>query len=288
MNIWNISFALLVAISLILICGSIGGSLGVTVGLILGVIWLILFIAYSSKKKVKLSPFHLVAGFGILFFAIFGSVYHATFNVPSDWQKHPLPDPWDKVFSALGIPDSWLYLPAAIYLFFVPILTIFAIIEGFMGVFNEIFGKWTHIIAIGITLMTIPFGIFTRIVQSMFASMGLYSIGAFAFLFVFGVIAKVFEGLAKMEFAGAETFKGVVSEIEAEATYTSMRSKVEEEAKALITLGRAEGGEKGAEKIRAGGKLLGAIAKADMEVEKKNYKKAISILSNELKKIRKI
>ncbi|MEM5790433.1 MAG: hypothetical protein QXP77_00015 [Candidatus Aenigmatarchaeota archaeon] len=288
MNIWNVSFALLVAISLILICGSLGDGSGVGIGLILGGIWFIVFITYSSKYKVGLSPLHLVAGFGILFFALFGSVYRATFDVPTDWQKHPLQDPFDKILSFLGIPDSWLYLPAVLYLFIVPLLTILAIVEGFMGVFKEIFGKWTHIIAGGITLMTIPFGIFTRIVQSMFAAMGLYSIGAFAFLFVFGVIAKVFEGLGKMKIIGAETLKGAEADMEAEATYTSMRSEVENAARNLITAGRGEGGEKGAGKIRAGGKLLGIIAKADIEAEKKGYRKAIDILSNELKKMRKM
>ena len=289
MNIWNIIFALLIGIAIIFIVPWLFplGPVASLVGFGGAILWIIGFLIYSSKKKVELSPVHMIVGFGFLFLALFGTVYAATFNVPDEWKQQELPYPVNAFFAAFGVSSDWLFLPAIIYLFIVPFIAVLAIIEGFMGVFTEMFGKWTHVIAIAMTIMTIPFGIFTRIVQSMFAALGMYAVGGFGLLFFFAVIGGVIQGLGRISLEGEKFHKTLEKEIRTEQLYNDLHFRIENTIKQLLTFARLSTVDAESKKyFERANELAKIMEKADKIKREKGTGEAIKVLTRGLKKIK--
>lgn len=136
----------------------------------------------------------ILVGVGLGVLMLISLLSPQEYRVPGDMKKRPIRGIYATMLSTIGIPDDWLYTPAIIYLFFVPLIGITAIVYGFldsMQIFPNI--NVNLLLALVFAFATIPFGVFTTFVSTLFALMGAYSTGAFAFLFFFGVIFVVME-----------------------------------------------------------------------------------------------
>ena len=189
-----------------------GGVAGVFSSIIVGLV-----IPKITGRKYEFS--HLLLGFGsvyVLTVALVGAAYPT--KIPGWMQGEELPQ---EVAEALrnffGIPLEWLYMPAIFYLFVIPFLGLLAIVEGFLDPLKDIWGNWIHLIAFAIAFLSIPTGIFGRIVGAMFAAMGIYSVFAFGFLFFFAVIYTVIKTLRAGGFTSSETYKELEVELEQKA-----------------------------------------------------------------------
>ncbi|RLI99070.1 MAG: hypothetical protein DRP00_00280 [Candidatus Aenigmatarchaeota archaeon] len=169
------------------------------------------------------TPLDLVYVFGSIFiiFSFISGIY-TVYQLPSDFQRTELPPFVKGFFNALGLPPEWLYMPAIFYLFVIPFLTLFAIIEGIMGKLEDIFGRWTHVIAFGITFMCIPTQILTLVAQGMFAALGMYALAIFIFLFVIAGFSTVIQGLHKTGFTKTGSYRTVAKEIVVESKFNQL------------------------------------------------------------------
>lgn len=157
----------------------------------------------------------ILIGVGIIFLIIFiyaASVYPYGVEIPPEFKATPLPDWAKKVFTIIGIPSDWLYFPAMIYLFFVPLFGICALLIGFLSAVGIFSDRVNFVIALVIAFSLIPLGYFTRIASAMFATFGLYSVFAFGFLFFFGITYIVLDRLYEWGFTPASTYRGLIEE----------------------------------------------------------------------------
>jgi hypothetical protein len=135
---------------------------------------------------------------------ILAIIINEQYKLPSTFRKKPIEGTMRDFFLFFGIPSDWLYVPAMIYLFFVPFLGIFAIVYGFlneMDIFTKT-PKVNIILALLFAFATIPIGAFVRFVSLMFAVLGFYSTGAFGLLFFFGVISVIIARMGGWGFFG--------------------------------------------------------------------------------------
>lgn len=149
----------------------------------------------------------------IIIFIYLGFTAEMVYRVPPHMQTTPITGVLKGVLSLLGLPDDWLYFPAIFYLFIVPFVGIFAIVFGFLREIN-IFRTATNlnwVIALMIAISIIPLGVFVRIVNVLFATMGIYSTFIFAALFFLGVI-YVFIQRVTGWFPGQGPFAGLALE----------------------------------------------------------------------------
>lgn len=124
----------------------------------------------------------------VIFLIIFFAGYARPYEVPKNMQVTPITGGWKTFLGFLAIPEDWMYMPAAFYLFVVPFAGIWVILWGFLRelrIFNipNINGLLAFIIAFS----TIPLGFFVRLVSTLFATIGVYGVVAFAALAVLGI-----------------------------------------------------------------------------------------------------
>ena len=227
----------------------------------------------------------IIIGLAIVFLivlAVTAAYYPYSEEVPQELKVTQLPEWARKVFSMLGLPANWLWFPAIIYFFFVPFIGIFAILIGFLstiGIFND---RINLVLALVFTLVLIPLGYFTRIAAAMFATLGMYSVAAFLFLFFFGVIGLVLDRLYEWGFTSSPYYTSLVVEGKYESLREWFRRTMRDNARVT---------DKEVQDILQ--KIADELGKADKKWEKGNRAEAFSTLEkaalkyyNELRKKR--
>jgi len=112
-------------------------------------------------------------------------------TVPSNYQIWPLPGPAVQAITMLGLPSSWGYVPAIIYLFILPFAAIYTLFWAFLTslrIFSQ--PNVNRMLSLIVTFITIPIGWFTRMVWALFAFMGAWSIAVFAVMFIAGIFFR--------------------------------------------------------------------------------------------------
>lgn len=162
---------------------------------------------FMQRAMLILPFFVLIAAFVFAWINYNDSVF-AGINV-SNWRTFAIPQPYSNILQILGVPADWLFAPAIVYLFVLPFLVILTINYGFLNKM-EIFGPDANlIIAVAMSYMTIPFGIFVKFVAVTFSVLSAYSVISFAGLFIFGVIYVWFERMAGWGFIrGGGSYQG--------------------------------------------------------------------------------
>ena len=168
---------------------------------ILLVIGMILIAAGISPKTTTTFPIGLLVFVVIVIVLVIIPVVLPSFVgekvvekeiIKENWKLAPLPSWLSKVLTYLGIPSSWFYVPAFIYLFIFPFVSVFVIIYGFLKqlrIFTTPEGeKITRVLALLFSLSILPTGFFARIVYYYFAISAFFGIGTFIAMFVLGVI----------------------------------------------------------------------------------------------------
>ena len=148
---------------------------------------------------------------GLIILAI---IIDASYTLPANFRQKPITGIFSDILLFLGIPSSWLYVPAVIYLFFVPFIGIFAIVYGFLSEMDIFRAKpqVNIILALVFAFATIPIGAFVKLVSLMFAVLGLYSVGAFGLLFFFGVIYVFLRQMGIWHFTSTGQYMGLQQE----------------------------------------------------------------------------
>ncbi|MEM5793473.1 MAG: hypothetical protein QXY45_03940 [Candidatus Aenigmatarchaeota archaeon] len=138
------------------------------------------------KKKVFFVPIIFL----FLIFGISDAIPRPTSTIPPSPKKVGLNliNFFLNLLSILGIPSQWLVMPQIIYLVFVPILSIWIIVYGFLmeiRIFKRV--RWVNLpLSFLITFSTIPLGIFYLIVHTIFTIMSFWSVFIFALMFFVG------------------------------------------------------------------------------------------------------
>jgi len=157
----------------------------------------------------------LVFIISLIVFIYMATVYPFGAEVPAELKSTPITSEWARKFlTIIGIPESWLWFPALIYLFFVPFFGICAIMIGFLNALNLFSPRINFVISLVVSFSLVPLGYFTRIVSAMFAFLGMYSVAAFGILFFFGVISVVLSRLYEWGFTPSATYSGLIDEID--------------------------------------------------------------------------
>ena len=168
---------------------------------ILLVIGMILIAAGFSPKTTTTFPIGLLVFIIIVIVLVIIPIVLPSFMgekilekeiIKENWKLAPLPSWLSKVLIYLGIPSSWFYVPAFIYLFIFPFVSVFVIIYGFLKqlkIFVTPEGeKIIRILALLFSLSILPTGFFARIVYYYFAISAFFGVGTFIAMFVLGVI----------------------------------------------------------------------------------------------------
>lgn len=174
-------------------------------------------------------PLFVLIAFFLTFFYTNWFYGVSTVEVPENLQRTPLGFMCN-LFVAIGIPEGWCWLPAIIYLFFVPFLALFALFFGFLemiGIFND---KIRVILSFAAAFSTIPLGWFTKFVSAVFASFGMSSLYVFAVLFLGGLIITVSEKSAEWGLK----IKGFEKEVEEGIKKIKKEEEMREEFNQLI------------------------------------------------------
>ncbi len=148
---------------------------------------------------------------GLVILAI---IVDAQYQLPANFRQKPITGIFSDILLFLGIPSNWLYVPAVIYLFFVPFIGIFAIIYGFLSEMDIFRAKpqINIVLALVFAFATIPIGAFVKLISLMFAVLGLYSVGAFGLLFFFGVIYVFLDRMGYWGFTSSRNYMGLHQE----------------------------------------------------------------------------
>ncbi len=201
---------------------------------------------------------------------VIGVITPVDFQVPQNFQKTKIGQPYVSLLSLIGIPNEWLYLPGLIYLVIVPLLGVMVIAYGFLDAMNIFPNVNVNLIlALLIGLAIIPIGIFSRMVAFLFAFMGIYSTGAFVFLFIFGVAFVVSERMGGWGFGSTREIDVEYSE-RYKAAITAWLSTI-------IDRNKGSPNRPIQEALRA---ITRALYEASIEQTRGNPKKAERILKN--------
>ena len=91
----------------------------------------------------------------------------------------------------MGLPAEWGYVPAIIYLFILPFAGIYTIVWAFLETLKIFKQKnINRTLALIITFLTIPVGLFVKMVWVLFSFMGAWSVAIFTATFVVGIFFK--------------------------------------------------------------------------------------------------
>ncbi len=215
----------------------------------------------------------------IMFIAAF-TTEPKEYTLPSNFKRTPITGVYATLLKTIGAPDNWLWIPGIIYLFFVPLLGITVIAYGFldaMQIFPNI--NVNLILALVIAFATIPFGVFTKFVMFLFALMGVYSTGAFAFLFFFGVLYVIISRMTTWGFLTGSGRTGTLQHATTmQSLYSNQREWLEETIRLNINRKLPEEFEKHLQVIAK------TLDKADEALRKEGQKKAIDILTDMVRK----
>ena len=130
-------------------------------------------------------------------------------QVPPSFMYYPLPQAFMNFLPFIGLPSSWGYIPAIIYLFILPFAAIFTLVWAFItmiGIFQE--KNINRVLAFIITFLTLPIGWFIKMVWALFAFMGIWSVAVFAATFIAGVFFRG-AGAATKEYVSFEEVAGM-------------------------------------------------------------------------------
>ncbi len=155
---------------------------------------------------------------GLIVLAI---IVNEEYKLPSNFKQKPITGVMKNFFLFFGIPADWLYVPAMIYLFFVPFLGIFVIVYGFLSEMNIFTAKpqVNIVLALLFAFAIIPIGAFVKLVSLMFAVLGIYSVGAFGLLFFFGVMYVILTRFYGWGFTTQATYR----DLQVEHRYEQLR-----------------------------------------------------------------
>jgi hypothetical protein len=119
--------------------------------------------------------------------------YPQYLEVPANFKVAPLPSFVSQVFTMLGLPIDWMYVPAIIYLFILPFAAIYTLVWAFLqslGIFANVPPSVNRVLAFIIAFLTIPMGWFVKLVWLLFSFMGAWSVVIFAATFIVGVFFR--------------------------------------------------------------------------------------------------
>jgi len=155
----------------------------------------------------------LVAIIGVFVVAYFAP-YPTWIEVPESFKVKRLPEGAVTVFAYFGLPDEWMYVPAIIYLFILPFAGIYTIVWAFLtslDIFSfykggQQYNKIYRLLAFIITFLTLPTGLFVKLVWIMFGFMGALSVAIFALTFIVGIFFRGY-GVTVAQYTQAELQK---------------------------------------------------------------------------------
>jgi hypothetical protein len=145
-------------------------------------------------------------------------------QIPPSFMYWPLPPLAVQALMFIGLPPTWGWVPAIIYLFIIPFAAIFTLVWAFLsmlGIFKE--KNINRVLAFLITFLTIPIGWFIKMVWALFAFMGIWSVAVFAATFIIGVFFRG-AGVVSSEYTSFQQYS---------ARAKKEREQVIEELKAL-------------------------------------------------------
>lgn len=150
-----------------------------------------------GQKNIRIF-FYLIMIFFIVITLIIGG-YQQT-KLPDELSRgctlHPTAC---NILESIGFPAGIINGNLIFTYGILPLIGIFIIVYGFLDLFR-IFGKnkWVEgALALVISLSTLPLGLFTIIVSTIFGLLGVYSVAAFGIMFIGGLIFAIsgfFEG----------------------------------------------------------------------------------------------
>lgn len=127
-----------------------------------------------------------------LFFIVPAFVeYPQYWTVPDNFKYWYLGKGAETVIRGMGLPADWAYAPAIIYLFILPFAGIYTLVWAFLitlGIFPQ--KNINRVLALIITFLTIPMGLFIKMVWILFAFMGAWSVAIFTAMFVLGLFFR--------------------------------------------------------------------------------------------------
>lgn len=113
--------------------------------------------------------------------------------VPESFKVYALPSGSDTALQLIGLPADWAFIPAILYLFILPFAGIYTLVWAFLvtlGIFSQLQSSINRILSLVITFMTIPTGIFVKMVWILFSFMGAWSVAIFAATFIAGLFFR--------------------------------------------------------------------------------------------------
>ena len=199
------------------------------------------------------------------------------YQLPSNFKQKPIRGIFSDILLFLGIPGDWLFVPAIIYLFFVPFIGIFVIVYGFLGEMR-IFPanpRINIVLALVFAFATIPIGAFVKLVSLMFSVLGIYSVGAFGLLFFFGVIYVIIARMGGWEFFGEIGGKQVTS-----YAHLDLQRRYEQTRKWLLDMQRDYSGDPNPNISNATKNIADTLKKAEKSWHEGNTNGAINELQS--------
>jgi hypothetical protein len=121
----------------------------------------------------------------------FSQYFPSYAQIPESFKFYKLEEPAPTLLGMLGLPSDWSYLPALIYLFILPFAGIYVIVWSFLtmlGIFPQ--KNVNRVLAFLITFLTIPVGVFVKMVWLLFSVMGAWSVAVFAIVFIAGIFLR--------------------------------------------------------------------------------------------------
>jgi hypothetical protein len=152
----------------------------------------------------------------------FSQYFPSYAQIPESFKFYELKEPAPTILRMFGLPSEWSYVPAIIYLFILPFAGIYVIVWAFLtmlGIFPQ--PNVNRVLAFLITFLTIPVGVFVKMVWLLFSVMGAWSVAVFAITFIAGiflrgakVVGKEYVELKKLVDVRRARLKDAAKEIE--------------------------------------------------------------------------
>jgi len=167
------------------------------VGIIFILIFILILLIISGVIKPSLGGFSpSLIIFLVLIILAFVLPQFITFpdyvkEVPDSFKAWKFPPGSEKALSLIGLPETWAYVPAIIYLFILPFAAIYTLFWAFLvtlAIFPQ--PNVNRMLALIVAFLTIPMGWFIKMVWALFSFMGIWSVAVFAVTFIAGIFFK--------------------------------------------------------------------------------------------------
>jgi len=157
---------------------------------------------------------------GMLILLALFFVVPAFVEYPQLW---PIPDSFKYIYlgkgvgvilQAIGLPAEWAYVPAILYLLILPFAAIYTLVWGFLtslGIFPQ--PNVNKVLALIIAFLTLPMGLFTKMVWILFSFMGAWSVAIFAAVFILGIFFRGYGIVREQYVRSLKTYENVGREI---------------------------------------------------------------------------